>query len=352
MKRHSAFFVCVASLTLLQSGCSIVSRVSAFIDCKVEKKHLMAEQRQLEIEAMRHQRALEREALRTQSHNERESLTAQHDLDVQASQNQFKDRIKTKLALDLDQKLDVGELQVDEKKLAEMLQKRSEEREALKKTYDAFNDQIKAKNRESLIKQATEALTRGEDETARGLLASCNQPVPPTCARPGETEALTREPLVKPLTPEEIPFMLPITVSVGLGGSRLEKSALLREPLQKESLKKPCCQPGCVQHENCVPGQCVQGAAPAGQNAMNGSPTLLHGVPVSLPVPVPGAEDAPGKSPEARNFDADLPTPLSSAPPRSSKLKSLSLRRSPPVVSKASHTSQEDSGKRSESNDE
>ncbi|GAB4134763.1 MAG: hypothetical protein Tsb009_00120 [Planctomycetaceae bacterium] len=248
-------FICpVVCLTLISSlGCSTVAnapvdalgRIGAVIRYNDAVYRARAE-RQRETN----------EALIRQAQNEEEARLAELELQNEREAIKFKESIRSKLGLSIDQKLEIGNLQVNETQLSEMLTKRKKEREALQKAVAEMNDRIRQQNREALLKKAREALDRGDKEAAQKYMADCCRPVP-NCSNPQEALTRTptiREPLQAPITAEKIPFMLPVAITYRVDHN-VERSRIRREPITREPLeKKPCCKKRCC--PTCAPSCC------------------------------------------------------------------------------------------------
>lgn len=226
-------FSCVSSLRVIaalmmlamtSTGCSI-ERWRAYHECKAQQAQAKSEALRAEAEALRCERLQESEAL----------------------QSQYEETLKTQLGLPVGQKIVLGQMQVDEEKLTELLDERKKQKEALKKFYDEYEAKRQEKLQEALKVQLAEALEYNNPEAARDAINSCCRPKPPSCAA---TEGLTYQPVVpealtEPLLPTEIPFMLPITVKMEMGQALIGPTHVERLRTAPEPLKEGCCQTQC-----------------------------------------------------------------------------------------------------------
>ncbi len=202
------------------------------------------------------------DSLRRAKAARREAIRAEHDADcwdqqeaISAEAVQFEDQIRSKLAMTLDQQFEIGQLQVNEEKMLDWLEKRREEREAIQ----AIQSDQEAEYRKALI----EAIRGGADPQA--VMAGNGYCVPePTCLVP--QPVLPPEPVQAPITPEQIEFVLPVKLTVGVGKSSVEAVRVERQPVRSapeavvgEGCVPSCdtCPPACV-----APGVCVPPGAP------------------------------------------------------------------------------------------
>jgi hypothetical protein len=107
--------VMLTVLAMTSTGCSI-ERWRAYHQCR-------ANQAEAKAEALR----METEALRSESLSQSEALRSQYD-----------ETLKTQLGLPVGQRIELGQLQVDEQKLSELLSARKKQQEALKQFYDDY----------------------------------------------------------------------------------------------------------------------------------------------------------------------------------------------------------------------
>lgn len=213
-------------LTMTSTGCSM-ERWRAFHQCR-------ADQAEAKAEALR----METEALRSECHSRSEALRSEYD-----------ETLKTQLGLPVGQQIELGQLQVDEQKLMDLLSARKKQQEALKQFYDDYEKKRQEKLQEALKTELAEALKQNDHQAATDAINKCCLPKPPTCAQVEKLQDIpprVPEALKQPLLPTEIPFVLPVTVRMEMGNptigpSRVERLRTVPEKLQDE----PCCPTKC-----------------------------------------------------------------------------------------------------------
>jgi hypothetical protein len=225
------------ALAVTGSGCTL-DQWRAYHECRAEK--LAAKQEALEADV---------ECCRSERLQQQEALT-----------DRYEESLRSQLGLSLDQKLVLGQLQVDEEKLESLLKQRRKQQEALQKIYDEVEDERQEQMIEYVREAVTEALKDNNPEAAHQVIASCCNPKPECgCAA---VEPITQykppEPIEQPLLPTEIPFLIPVSVQV-----QMENPAIISTHVERirkrEAIKKPCCPPcppRCGDYETCAP-QCT-----------------------------------------------------------------------------------------------
>ncbi len=215
-------------------GCTL-DRWAAFYECRAER--LRAQQEALEVSTA---------DCRSERLRDSEELRSQYD-----------ESLKTQLGIPLSQQLVLGQLQVDEAKLAELLEKRKKDQEALKSFYDKYDQERQQREHLKLQNALQEALKNNDHAAAERAIANCCRPRP-TCAGAEEQQfqPTVPEELKQPLLPTEIPFILPVSVRVNMGAAQIGPTRVerLKKPEPEEQKYKPCCPTspcGCC--DTCAP---------------------------------------------------------------------------------------------------
>lgn len=251
----------------------------------------------------------EREALRGEQQYRAEALRADTEQRREDMSKNFDESVRTKLGLNLDQRVKMGQLQVDTQKLQSLTEERDRDFQFRNKLYqDALRDQELHDRHAALLElKRTAALNQGQNPDAVGC-TNCATTAndcarPPTSALrqgPNRTQPL-RAPVRQPLLSTEVPFMLPVTLEVGVASSELGPSQVRRQPLKQPCLQQiPCGQcKSCRNNAGCeCPRPC--GGCP---NCTTTSPEFA-----TPPEPAP-----PVTEPKAIPFDKE-PVPLSKKP--------------------------------------
>ncbi|WLD13491.1 hypothetical protein [Planctellipticum variicoloris] len=302
----------LAALTLgANSGCaSMAARWNAYLECKAEKHVARNEFRQSELEALKQELELERAAIRAQREAELAALKAEREHELACLQadaekqncqlrSQYEESVRTQLGLDLDQRITIGQLQVNPEELQQLLEERERDHADRMRVYKQLKEQ-QARSQFEQWKQAQlagpcctcsrpscDAPEPGCDTPhVAGCCQRCGLPQQPLysndCAgtRPFR-EAPTR-PVQEPLTAAQIPLMLPVTIEVGMTNSRIAQSNVRRLPQRGMSALNAPCQ----QCEGCRRGNgCARQAPLAPSCEVPGSPSKNIGQPTQIPVP-------------------------------------------------------------------
>jgi hypothetical protein len=293
-------------LLISSIGCvTTAARISAYLQCKSED-HLARQQfHQDELEAKKAHLEAERRAMLAERQMELAQRRAECDKRSCQMQSQYEESIRTQLGLDLDQRIKVGQIQVNTAELQQLLEERERDHADRMRVYK----QLKQQQSQAQFQQWKQAqlgevcctcVESGcdapgptcEAPCAAGCCQRCGLPKQPVfsndCAgnRPFR-EAPTR-PLQEPLTAAQIPMMLPVTIEVGMTNSRIGQSHVRRLPqLGAESLKQPCQCEGCRRGRSCVKSLPPACEAPVYPSKSQQSPHQL-----------PGQHLPPGLSPE------------------------------------------------------
>lgn len=239
----------------------------------------------------------EKAALRAEQDYRTEALRADTERRREAVRDQFDESVRTKLGLNLEQRIKLGQLQVDTEQLRALMDSREKNYQFRKRLYEEALHDREIEDQAELIAQfrqrklGTQAFT-DSDSPPGSPSESCVQVVPNDCARPPKSplrEQPPRAPLRQPISPTEVPFLLPVSLEVGIGTSEIGPSAVRRLPLKAPCLKcQPCGEcPSCTEHGPCT------NTIPCGQC----SACLGKGHPA--PPPAPASEEAkPAQKPK------------------------------------------------------
>lgn len=302
--RMTLIFVGLLAI-VTNSGCA---GVGAFCAERINAHHDRREIRQdtreallrQEIEALRSQAELDRR--RSELHGEEmriknEICIANQEAVQRDVKRQIKESVHSKVALNVVQGLEFGEIEVDVEALKTMLKKREEEkeREPLTRnrppTKSCCCQQQPCGCAHGLLKCHCSLCCRKPCEKCR-----CEQ----TCGDEA-FQRLAEEPLQRPLRPAEIPLKLPVKLSFGVDQPDVEVTRVVQEPLIGEPFEKQACPPQCPLPNPCRdPNRCSEVIAPGEVNLRNLPPAPRAQMDASpmypyttypLPPPVPRREE-------------------------------------------------------------
>ncbi|QDU11815.1 hypothetical protein [Gimesia aquarii] len=248
---------CCLILASILNGCAAVNSI-ALIPQRIGEKWTyrskIAREKQLDKAAVHEAKLadledervvlkISRDVLVEKRRAEREALMADARAEIEASRPEFREQLETDLGLKFNQRLNVGQLQVDLKKMEALLDDRKQEQ---KKLDEDYAKRLKL-HRENLAK-----LRSGKQNLESGS---------EDCARPLKDKLIDKENLEAPpklaILPTEIPLMLPVTLNVELQNPSLRQSNIKRTTVPllecKEALEDECCKgclDGCTQ---CLP---------------------------------------------------------------------------------------------------
>lgn len=247
----------------LPIGAELSNRVSDFVTSVHERQQLAVDAMRMRRQATVEELRVENEKLRDEIKDETERRKSEALMERDALRTQYDEKLHTQLGVQVSQQFQLGQLQVDEKQLKDLLQKREKEHEALTEAYSLLEKDRQQRVRQQYLKQAQAELKLGNRGKAEALMeqAACSC-IAPNCAQPlqeklQEQEALT-QPIKQPLLPTEIPLVIPVTLKMELGGPSMSKLEVKRVPrAPNEALKE--CKPNpsacCTTSEkaNCIP---------------------------------------------------------------------------------------------------
>ena len=292
---------CLAGLLAipLMSGCaSFNARIAAFMQCRAEERVQQAHLCQQKLEMLKAELEQERESIRQEREMELQALHAETERQRDCARGKVDESVRTKVGIDLDQRVKLGQLQVDMNKLQQIMEEREADFQFRKKLYDDMKDQRELQARAGMLAQmrAMEGRTRDQQAAvsapqdcscgaaaqcscgpqahscACGAAASCSCGALLTCNIPnmlplkdcGGPNLPVREPLKQPvkqpILPTEIPLHLPVTLEVNMENVNLGSSRVRQLPVRQFTQPlKQACQPKnpCGRCANCqIPPAC------------------------------------------------------------------------------------------------
>lgn len=265
-----------AQAAVLFSGCAaplqMLSNVTGGVAHRFEEAHdlarvrhetrdKLADQRE-ETRRIESDRVLEEAKLNA----ERQQLEAEF---CRANQEALKDRLRSniketvesKVAFNLQQGMEIGELEVDVEELQELLKNREKQ--------PPPSEPFRRKPPCECCDQPCGC----RPGLLRRLCPHCREKPCEAEKKCGGPEALTRleeQPLRQPLRPTEIPLKLPVRLTFGMQQPSMEQTRIRRQPLINEPLlgpPGPCDCDDCVRRQRCgvaTNGGATQGAATQG----------------------------------------------------------------------------------------
>ncbi|MFN0051503.1 MAG: hypothetical protein ACKV0T_04885 [Planctomycetales bacterium] len=240
--------ISIALLLAGLSGCAgFAARCTAYAQCKADERahrqKLLAEQ----LEALKEDLEAERQAIAAERELEIARERAECEKRTCVARNQYDESVRTKLGLDLDQRVKVGQMQVNLPELQRLMAEREQD---YAERMRAFNE---AKN------QQKQAETEAYKSSLMGPCCQCSEPscaAPgPNCEAPGHICSCQRcglpmqqnqnaadcagtrpfregpqKPVQEPLLATQLPMMLPVRLEVGVTNSYVNDSRVRRQP--------------------------------------------------------------------------------------------------------------------------
>jgi hypothetical protein len=302
--RAGLTLVALAATLTGGSGCAHLTTFYNGVLLRAQTKHQLADVRQDTRQALAQQ---EQEAQRMQAQREieqarldaeRRRLEAefcaanQEALRRQVKRN-IRETVESKVAFNVEQGMEVGELEVDTEALKKVLEQREQEaqkrppQEALKRPCSCCDQQC----------------TCGSGFVRR-LCPHCRHKpceAENNCGGPEALSRLENEALKRPLKPTEIPLKLPVRLTFGMEQPEMEAARIRRVPnLPPEALKRPCDNPNmpCTDPARTCPMPNMSGLPPR-NDYFDG--TVISDDPPQPPMPTPDSE--------ARRAPPQLPVP-------------------------------------------
>ncbi len=263
----------IASLIICAPGCSVISaRWHAFFQDQAERR-LLAQQLALE-EVRAVQSHLDDEKLALKEEHDLELARLHADLEKQRCQvrSQYDESLRTKIGMDLDQRIQVGQLQVNMEEMRRLMEERDRDYTERMREY---NDQ-----RPQMGNGVTQPYSGPWCGCAAPLCAApgpdceaphrwnccqrCGNPTRPQvggdCAGVRPFREAPQKPIRQPITAMEIPLMVPVRLELGVTNSYLNEAEIRRLPYEQQEsrpLQAPCGQCGGCQVggpcDRCVP---------------------------------------------------------------------------------------------------
>jgi hypothetical protein len=231
----------------------------------VEQARLAAERQQLEMEFCRaNQEALQRRM-----------------------KSNVRETVESKVAFNVEQGLEVGELQVDVEELQALLKRREEQPPTpelpLRKKQPCSCCDAPCGCEPGLIRR----------NCPRCRHKPCEAEV--TCGGPEALARLEELPVKRPLRPAEIPMKLPVRLNFGFQQPEMELARVRRVPNVELPLERGPCN-RCTEPGGQCPYPCAQ---PAGQSAAGLNPTYDYQQPVPTTTPTVDPSIGPPPVPDA-----------------------------------------------------
>jgi len=250
MYRHC--FRGLALLVLLApTGCAAMgARWAAYRECKVEHHAAKNEARQIELEALKQELALEQEAIRAHREAKLAALKAQREHELACLQeeadrsrqcmlNQTEESIRTTLGVGMDQRISLGQLQVNMDEMKRLMEERDAEYNYRMKLYEANQKAYRQQNPGDMAPYTapSQCSSCGVPTSVCGCCPpppSCAAQQPyqgPDCAGSQPYQAAPVKPYRAPVLPTEIPLMLPVKIEMRMNNVALGPSEVVRRPI-------------------------------------------------------------------------------------------------------------------------
>lgn len=281
----------------IASGCAVVAaRLNAFWEYKAERCAVAEDMAMRDLEAAKAELDADTRAL--QAEHEYELALLQADAEKRACnvRSQLDESVRTKLGLDFDQRMHVGQMQVDMNELRSLLEQRERDYADKMHQYTRAQSQYTAAQTapqmSSQVGPSCQCLipdcavpTPGCAEPADCCCKKCGKEVRPQLAGDCAGTRPFREPPTKPqrepITAMQIPLVVPVRLELGVTNSHIDQSQIRRLPYMAPPPTRPQVGPNpCGQCPSCRCGQPCQNCAPAAPNG-------------AKPPMIPPADDAP-----------------------------------------------------------
>ena len=206
---------------------------------------------------------------------EREFCISNEEALRQQLRSNIREQLESKVAFNVTQAIEVGELEVDVEKLRELMTQREQP------PVEQFRQPPKCPCCDQTCPCGSGILRR--------LCPHCRHKPCEAELKCGGPEALTqleRQPFRQPLRPAEIPLKLPVYLSFGMQQPELERARIRQQPLLQEQFRQPCDCPDprgglpCVAPVNPavprpLPSGPAAGGLPPNPPAASGPPTPI-----------------------------------------------------------------------------
>jgi hypothetical protein len=271
--------IAVLTIAVCLTGCSSFGeRCSMFLQCRADKKAHKKQLRADELQALKMELEAERRALQAEREFEMARRTALADKRSCQFLSQYDESVRTNVGLDLDQRVRIGQMQVNMPELQRLMATREEDYAHQIRAYEALKQHQKQQAFQAWEQAQKAPLCACAQPTCGAHGAGCElphhgcqckkcglpfvqqeQPFMAACARTQPFRQAPAKPIQQPLLATEIPFMLPVNLEVGVAGAYLGESQVRRLPYHtaESYLKQPCgkCKPCQVGQPcpSCVP---------------------------------------------------------------------------------------------------
>ena len=140
---HRVLLILLATCVPMSiGGCATMgSRVSAFLQCKSAAHQAKQQMRQDELEALKAEIEADRKACLAERQMELAQRRAQSEQRSCQSRSQYEESVRTQLGLDLDQRVKIGQLQVNTEHLQQLLEERERDHADRMHVYKQLKDQ-------------------------------------------------------------------------------------------------------------------------------------------------------------------------------------------------------------------
>ncbi len=297
--RFSALAVMAVLALTSGAGCRTVARWGNALFVHCQESHDLAEIREDTRDELSQQLIEERrlaaerevelaryEAERRQM--EREFCLANEEALRQRLRSNVREQLESKVAFNVTQAIEVGELEVDTEKLRELLQQREQP------PVEQFRQPPKCPCCDQSCACGSGFLRR--------LCPHCRHKPCEAELKCGGPEALTqleRQPFRQPLRPAEIPLKLPVYLSFGMQQPEIEQARIRQQPLLQEQFRQPC---DCPAPHGGLPCVAPVPTLPPGSPPASMPGGLPPGGPVGTGPPTPIAD--PAEEARLRNLPA------------------------------------------------
>lgn len=291
--------VTVAACVTSGTGCAALGRACNALFIHVEEKHDLAEIRSDTRQELADQReearrqAAEHEVQQARYEAQRaaweqEFCQANQESQHEALRRKIKETVESKVAFDVEQGLEVGELEVDVEALQKLLKERENE--------PATRPEEPAKRRCACCDNACGC---GSGHVRRHCPHCRHKRCELDCGGPEALARLEDEPLKRPLRPAEIPMRLPVRLTFGFQQPEVESARIKKQP--NEPFRKGC-DPRDLPCTNGIPS-CTDAAGAQENRQAQRNPPPVYQAPVQPAVPPvdTNAPPTPVPDPEARH---------------------------------------------------
>jgi hypothetical protein len=240
--RSTVLVVATIAIVTSGTGCAAFGRAWSALIIHIEESHDLAEIRRDTREELAEQRE---EARREAAENEVEQARYEAErarweqefcrCNEQAAQERLRSNIReeveSKIAFNVRQGLEIGELEVDTEKLREMLVEREKQPVQAPPPPPCPCCDKPCNCGSGWLRRHCPRCRHKHCEAEKD------------CGGPEALAQLERQPLRQPLRPAEIPLKLPVYLSFGMQQPEMERARIRREAIIEQPPHKPCAEP-------------------------------------------------------------------------------------------------------------